>query len=101
MLQAAHVRALTLADGGLDEATNDAVVAGTARATGDDPVLVANARRYGYAFVNARYLPHITLGFAPRASVASRTHAHVMTVERVVPVRLGRLGRVDEVLDLQ
>jgi hypothetical protein len=102
VLQAAHARALSLADGVLDEAANEAVVAGTAQATGNDPVLVANARRYGYAFVNERYLPHITLGFAPRVvgSLGARTHAHVMTVERVVPVRLGRLGRVEEVLDL-
>ena len=101
-LQTAHRQALSLADGVLDVAANEAVVAGTARATGNDPVLVANARRYGYAFVDDRYLPHITLGFAPRA-VASATrsvHPHLMTVERVVAVRLGRLGRVEEVLSL-
>ena len=102
VLQSAHEQALTLADAGLDEVANGAVVTGTARATGDDPVLVANARRHGYAFVKDRYLPHITLGFAPRAaaSLALRAHAHVMTVERVVAVRLGRLGRVEDVLSL-
>ena len=102
VLQAAHAQALSLADGVLDETANEAVVAGTAQATGNDPVLVANARRYGYALVTDRYLPHITLGFAPRVvgSLVPRTHAHVMTVERVVAVRLGRLGRVEEVLDL-
>ena len=100
LLQAAHEQALTLADGVLDAAANEAVVAGTARATGNDPDLVANARRYGYAFVNLRYLPHITLGFAPAVATAfvPRDHAHRMCVERVVLARLGRLGRIEEVV---
>jgi hypothetical protein len=99
-LQAAHEEALTLADGGLDPTTSAAIVEGTARATGNDAQLVANARRYGYAFVNERYLPHITLGFAPGASFVPQRHAHVMMVERVVLARLGRLGRVEEVYAL-
>jgi hypothetical protein len=100
LLQTAHERALTLADDVLDVTANEAVVAGTARATGNDPDLVANARRHGYAFVRDRYLPHITLGFAPAAAaaLAPRDHLHRMRVERVVLARLGRLGRVDEVL---
>ena len=96
-LQAAHEEALTLAEGALDPTTNARIVEGTARATGHDAQLVANAQRYGYAFVNERYLPHITLGFAPGASFVPQRHAHVMTVERVVLARLGRLGRVEEV----
>jgi 2'-5' RNA ligase len=96
-LQAAHEEALTLAESGLDPTTNARIVEGTARATGGDAQLVANAQRYGYAFVNERYLPHITLGFAPGASFVPQRHAHVMTVERVVLARLGRLGRVEEV----
>jgi hypothetical protein len=100
LLQSAHEQALTLADGALDAAANEAVVTATARATADDPALVANARRHGYAFVNDRYLPHITLGFAPtaRAVFAAEDHRHTMTVARVVLARLGRLGRVEEVL---
>jgi len=100
LLQTAHERALTLADDVLDVTANEAVVAGTARATGNDPDLVANARRHGYAFVRDRYLPHITLGFAPAAAaaLAPRDHLHRMRVERVVLARLGRLGLVDEVL---
>jgi hypothetical protein len=102
LLQSAHEHALTLADGFLDGAANDAVVAGTARATGNERPLVDNARRYGYAFVNDRYLPHITLGFDPKTVPAftPRDHPHVMTVERVVLARLGRLGRVEEVVAL-
>ena len=96
-MQAAHEEALTLADGGLDPTTNARIVEGTARATGNDVQLVANAQRYGYAFVNERYLPHITLGFAPGASFVPQRRAHMMTVERVVLARLGRLGRVEEV----
>jgi hypothetical protein len=100
LLQSAHEQALTLTDGVLDPVANAAVVEGTARATGNDVQLVDNARRYGYAFVNDRYLPHITLGFAPKAvsSLAPADHLHVMTVESVVLARLGRLGRVEEVL---
>jgi hypothetical protein len=69
----------------------------SATSSGDDARLVANARRYGYAFVAERYLPHITLGFAPDAvaSFAPEDHPHVMTVSRVV---LARLGRLEEIL---
>jgi hypothetical protein len=56
-LQAAHEEALTLAEGGLDPTTNARIIEGTARATGNDAQFVANAHRYGYAFVNERYLP--------------------------------------------
>ena len=97
-LQAAHEEALTLADGALDPTINARVVEATARATGDDETLVANAGRYGYAFVNERYLPHITLGFTPNSAFAAQRRPHVMTVERVVLARLGRLGRVEEVM---
>lgn len=101
LIQAAHEEALALADGVLDPAANTAVVEGTARATGDDAQLVANARRHGYAFVRDRYLPHITLGFDPRsASIEDRDHAQLMTVERVLLARLGRLGSVEAVLAL-
>jgi hypothetical protein len=47
-LQLAHEAALTLADGLLDLEANAAVVAATARLTGDDPVLVERARRHGW-----------------------------------------------------
>ena len=100
-LQAAHEEALTLADGALDPTINARVVEATARATGDDEALVGNARRYGYAFVNERYLPHITLGFAPNAPFAPQRRAHVMTVARVVLAKLGRLGRVEDVYTLR
>jgi len=74
----------------------------------NDEVLVGNARRYGYAFVNDRYLPHITLGFDPRLAIDPpsgsgwnpRAHQHAMTVERVVAVRLGRHARAEQVLAL-
>jgi hypothetical protein len=99
LIQAAHEEALALADGALDPAANAAVVDGTARATGGDAQLVANARRHGYAFVRDRYLPHITLGFDPRSAVLERRD-HLMTVERVLLVRLGRLGSVEAVLAL-
>jgi hypothetical protein len=100
-LQAAHEHAVTLADGLLDPVANDAVVEATARAFADDPVLVGNARRHGYALVRERYLPHITLGFDPRlgagrpagSPVAHRPHA--MTMDRVVLAPLGRYGRVE------
>jgi hypothetical protein len=64
--------------------------------------LVDNARRYGYAFVGDRYLPHITLGFDAKTVQAfePRDHPHVMTVERVVLARLGRLGRIEQVVAL-
>ena len=89
---------MTLADAGLDPTINTRIVEGTARATGNDAQLIANAQRYGYAFVNDRYVPHITLGFAPEMAFVPEHHAHVMTVERVVLARLGRLGRVEEIL---
>jgi hypothetical protein len=102
LLQAAHEDALALAGGALDPVANAAVVEGTARATNDDTQLVANARRYGYAFVADRYLPHITLGFAPEAmpSFTPEEHAHPMTAVRVVLARLGRLGRVGEIVEV-
>lgn len=102
LLQAAHEEALTLADGVLDPERNASVVDGTARATGNDAQLVDNARRYGYAFVGDRYLPHITLGFEPKTAGAfeARDHPHVMTVARVMLARLGRLGRIEEVVAL-
>jgi 2'-5' RNA ligase len=89
-------------DDTLDPVVNESVVNGTARATGNDPHLVENARRYGYAFVNDRYLPHITLGFAPTAvaALAPQYHTHLMTIEHVILARLGRLGRVEEALTL-
>jgi hypothetical protein len=101
-LQSAHEGALALADGVLDPVANAAVVEGTASATNDDPELVQNARTYGYAFVGPRYLPHITLGFAPTA-VARFTpedHPHEMIATRVVLARLGRLGGVEAIVDL-
>jgi len=52
----------------------------------------------GYAFVNERYLPHITLGFSPNAAFAGQRCPHVMRVERAVLARLGRLGRVEKVM---
>lgn len=102
LLQSVHEEALALADGVLDPVRNAAVVEGTARATGNDARLVDNARGYGYAFVGERYLPHITLGFDPTtiASFTPQDQPHVMTVERVVLARLGRLGRIEEVLRL-
>lgn len=100
LLQSAHEDALTLADSALDADANEAVVAGPARATDNDTQLVANARHYGYAFVKDQYRPHITLGFAPEvvASISRRDHVHTMRVERVVVARLGRLGRVEEIV---
>jgi len=101
VLQAAHEYAVTLADGLLDPVANDAVVEATARAFADEPELVANARRYGYALIRERYLPHITLGFDPRlgggrAAGASMTSlSHTMTMDRIVLARLGRYGRVE------
>ena len=97
LLQIAHEDALSLADGVLDRVANAGVVEVTARATGDDAALVENARRYGYAFARERYLPHITLGFDPRrASIDPPGEARrMMTVERVLLVRLGRLGSVE------
>ena len=102
LIQSAHEHALTLADGVLDEVANEAVIAGTARATGNDRRLVDNARRFGYAFIKDRYLPHITLGFDPRTvpSFAPQDRPHRMTIERVVLARLGRLGRVETILAL-
>lgn len=99
-LQRAHEHALAVADGFLDSVANAAVVEGTMRATGNDPVLVGNARAFGYAFVRDRYLPHITLGFDPRLVVDDRPHPHSMRIDRVVLAKLGRLGRVESVLSL-
>jgi 2'-5' RNA ligase len=104
-LQAAHEDALALADGVLDPAANAAVVEATGRLTGDDPVLVANARRHGYAFVGDRYLPHVTLGFDSRlATMATalepRAHPHAMRVERVALARLARYGVAESVISL-
>ena len=107
VLQAAHELAVTLAEDHLDPEANAAIVTATARAFKDDPVLVGNARTYGYSLVRERYLPHITLGFDPRlaphqaggTSVISRPHT--MTVDGVVLARLGRLGQVEAVLSLQ
>lgn len=69
-LQRAHEEAVTLADGFLDPVVNEKVVEGTIQTTNDAPVLVANARVCGYAFVRDRYLPHITLGFDPNLAAA-------------------------------
>ena len=98
LLQSVHENALTLGDGFLDPITHAAIVEGTVKATGNDEQLVGNARRYGYAFAKERYVPHITLGFASRASFAPRDHVFAMRVERAALVRLGRLGRVEEIL---
>ena len=107
MLVRAHEDALPLADGFLDDIANAAVVEATARATGDDPDLVDNARRYGYAFARRHYLPHITLGFDRRLVAAGRDRPwrhvdqrHTMLVADVVVARLGPLGRVTAVLSL-
>ena len=100
VVQSAHEHAITVADGLLDPVVNEAVVEGTASAFKNDAALVDNARRYGYALIKERYLPHITLGFDPRVPVAEQRCPHAMTVERVAVVRLGPLGRVAEVLSL-
>jgi len=100
-LQAAHEYAVTLADRLLDPVANEAVVEATARAFADEPELVANARRYGYALIRERYLPHITLGFDPRlgggrpAGSSMTSLSHTMTMDRIVLARLGRYGRVE------
>lgn len=102
-LQRAHEAAISLADGFLDPAANARVVEGTAAATNDDPVLVGNAREYGYAFLREHYLPHITLGFDGRLTAngfARQERPHVMTVERVVLAKLGSRGRAESVLSL-
>ena len=102
-LQEAHEAAIGVADGFLDPVANTRVVDGTAAATNNDPVLVGNARTYGYAFVRDRYLPHITLGFDARVTPESfegHDHPHAMTVDRVVLARLGSRGRVEAVLSL-
>jgi len=108
MLVRAHEAALSLADGFLDHAANAAVVDATARATGDDPDLVDNVRRYGYAFAGRHYLPHITLGFdgrlvaggGDRPPVGDGDHRHTMIVADVVVARLGPRARVTSVLSL-
>jgi hypothetical protein len=103
-LQAAHEEALTLADGGLDEEANAAVVAATARLTAGDPVLVGHARRYGYAFARERYLPHVTLGFDSRlaagGALTEHAHPHTMRVARVALARLGGYGVAGSLISL-
>lgn len=102
-LQRAHEAAMSIADGFLDPDANARVVEGTAAATNNDPVLVGNAREYGYAFLREHYLPHITLGFDRRltaGAVARQERPHVMTVERVVLAKLGSRGRAESVLSL-
>jgi hypothetical protein len=102
LLQQAHEDALGLADGFLDPVANAAVVEGTMRLTGNDPVLVRHAHAHGYAFVGDRFMPHVTLGFDPRLAVEARggpalailERRHLMHVERVALARLGRYGRV-------
>ena len=102
VLQAAHQDALALADGALDPVANAAIVEATGKLTGDDPALVDNARRYGYAFVGERYLPHVTLGYDARlaagATLAEPARAHEMRVERVALARLGRYGVVQSLI---
>lgn len=101
ILQAAHEDAIAVGEGLLDAVANAAIVEGTKKVTNDDPVLVAYARRYGYAFVRERYLPHVTLGFdATVAALPPRERTHTMTVTRVLLARLGPLGRVETVLAL-
>ena len=103
LLQQVHEDALPVADGFLDPVANAAVVEGTARLTHNDAQLVDNARRYGYAFIGDRYLPHITLGFDPRLAPPSfhdREERHAMTAARVVLVRFGPHGRATQILAL-
>ena len=101
-LQAAHQEALALADGVLDPVANAAIIEATAKLTANDPALLAHARRYGYAFVGERYLPHITLGYDSRlaagGALAEPVHAHEMRVERVALARLGRYGVVQSLI---
>ncbi|HEU4367744.1 MAG TPA: hypothetical protein VFV05_05875 [Methylomirabilota bacterium] len=107
LLQTAHELAVTLAEGHLDPLANAAIVTQTAQAFQDDPVLVGNARAYGYALVRGHYLPHITLGFDPRLAprpaggASAVSHPHTMTVDGVVLAAPGRLGRVETVFSLQ
>ena len=101
-LQRLHEAAITLSDGLLDPVANAAVVDGTIRLTSNDPVLVANARAHGYAFIRDAYLPHITLGFDPRliadgSRFERQTRAHSMTIERVVLAKMGPYGQVEAV----
>ena len=103
LLQRVHEDALPVADGFLDPVANAAVVEGTARLTNDDRQLVENARRFGYAFIRDRYLPHITLGFDPRLappSVPDRHEPHAMIATRVALVRFGPHGRATQILAL-
>lgn len=102
-LQEAHEAAISVGDGFLDPVANTRVVDGTAAVTNDDPVLIGNARTYGYAFIRDRYLPHITLGFDARVTpegFGRHDHPHAMTVDRIVLARLGGRGRVESVLSL-
>jgi len=102
LLQAVHQDALALADSALDPVANAAIVEATAKLTGNDPALVENARRYGYAFVGDKYLPHITLGYDSRlaagGTLTEPVHAHEMRVERVALARLGRYGVVQSLI---
>jgi len=108
LLQQAHEDALGLADGFLDPVANAAVVEGTIRLTGNDPVLVGHARAHGYAFARDRFLPHVTLGFDPRLAVDARggpalailERRHLMHVERVALARFGPYGRVEGLVSL-
>jgi 2'-5' RNA ligase len=106
LLANAHEDAVLVADGFLDHVANAAVVDATARATGGDPDLVDNARRYGYAFARDHYVPHITLGFDRRFGAAggrrfeAREERHAMIVADVLVAKLGPLGRVAAVLSL-
>jgi hypothetical protein len=108
LLQQAHEDALGLPDGFLDPVANAAVVEGTIRLTGNDPVLVGHARAHGYAFARDRFLPHVTLGFDPRLAVAGRggpapalvERRHLMRVERVALARLGPYGGVEDLVPL-
>ena len=95
-LQRAHEFAITVADGLLDPVANATVVDGTRRLTANDPVLVSNAQKYGYAFIGDAYRPHITLGFDPRVgSPGECQHEHSMAVAGVSVVKLGRYGQVE------
>jgi hypothetical protein len=103
VLQEAHERAVTLADGVLDPVANRAVIEATRQVFGDDPVLVSSTRACGYSLARERYLPHITLGFDPRLEEGARlaSRPSTMTVERVILARLGAYGRLEAELSLE